>query len=167
MNALLVWAVIAAAYIALTGNPEPANLAVAALLAAGIAALSNARGLRFDPRRLARSFAAAARHALHLAVDMWRSGLDVAAMVVRPSLQIRPGVLRIPSGSSSETVTALSAHALSITPGQLVMGIDETRHLWTHCLDASGGLEKEVELQEKRRRILEKASGFREKGIRR
>ncbi len=160
MNALFLWAVIVAAYLALTGNAEPANLAVAALLAAAITALSGARKVRFGVRLLGRSCAAAAQHGLHLAIDMWLSGLDVAATVLRPSLPIRPGLLRIPSGSSSETVTALSAHALSITPGQLVMGIDEAGRMWTHCLDASGGLEKEIELQEKRRRVLEKASGF-------
>jgi multicomponent Na+:H+ antiporter subunit E len=158
MNAPLLFGILAAAYLALTGNLEAANLAVAALLAAAITAMSGSRGMRIDARRFVRASAAAAWHGLHLALDMWRSGLGVAALVLRPSLPVRPGLLRVPAGSDSETVTALSAHALSITPGQLVVGIDEEGRLWTHCLDASGGVEKEVRAQDRRRRVLEQAT---------
>ncbi len=68
---------------------------------------------------------ALARYAGLLALDIVRSGIGVAAIVLNPRLPIRPGILAIPSECESELGVALSSHALSVTPGELVVGVDD------------------------------------------
>jgi multicomponent Na+:H+ antiporter subunit E len=75
---------------------------------------------------------------------------------LNPKLPIRPGIIAIDSGCSSELGAALSAHALSITPGELVIGIDDEGVMYTHCLDATHSAEYTAQAQAMRRDLLSK-----------
>ena len=80
----------------------------------------------------------------------------VARIVLDPKLPIQPGIVAIHSGCKSELATALSAHAISITPGELVLGIDDKGVLYTHCLDATHAAQYATEAQALRRNLLSK-----------
>ncbi len=143
-------------YLALTGNLQPSNIVLGALVA-GVATLL----LRPQPgpaplRRLPAALWALVRYIAILAADVVKSGLGVARIVLDPELPIRPGIVAIDAGCCGELSTALSAHALSITPGELVIGIDEQGILYTHCLDATRSAEYAAEAQAMRRDLLSK-----------
>jgi len=80
---------------------------------------------------------ASARYVLTLGYDMVVSGVQVARIVLSPSLPIRPGIVAIPAETNTDLGIALSAHAVSLTPGELVVEIDDDHMMYTHCLDAT------------------------------
>jgi multicomponent Na+:H+ antiporter subunit E len=141
-------------YLALTGNLQPSNLLVGALVAALATVLVRPAQGPFDARRLPGAVWATVRYIGLLAADVVKSGIGVARIVLAPKLPIRPGIVAVPSGCSSELAQALSAHALSITPGEVVIGIEEGGTLYTHCLDATHSAEVVADLQALRRNLL-------------
>jgi multicomponent Na+:H+ antiporter subunit E len=122
-------------YLALTANLEPSNLLVGLLLALAIAWLLRPERQPLDAARLPAAALAMLRYVATLAVDIPKNGLVVARIVLSPSLPIRPGIIAIPSLARSEMVTALSAHSITLTPGELVVEIGDDGSMFTHVLD--------------------------------
>jgi len=143
-------------YLALTGNLQLSNIVLGVLVAGIAALLLRPQPGRMNLRRLPVAIWATIRYIAILASDVVRSGITVARIVLDPKLPIRPGIVAIESGCKSELATALSAHALSITPGELVIGIDEAGVLYTHCLDATHAAEYVAQAQAMRRDLLSK-----------
>jgi len=141
-------------YLALTGNLQLSNIVLGLLVATVAALLLRPRPGRIDARRLPAALWASVRYVAILATDVVRSGIGVARIVLDPKLPIQPGIVAIHSGCTSELATALSAHALSITPGELVIGIDDKGVLYTHCLDATHAAQYAAEAQAMRRDLL-------------
>lgn len=148
--------ILLAIYLALTGNLEPGNIILGTLVATIAALLVRPQGGRMDPRHLPVALWAIIRYIALLATDVIKSGIAVARIVLDPALPIRPGIVAIESGCESELGTALSAHALTITPGELVIGISKDGILYTHCLDATHSAEYAAEAQAMRRDLLSK-----------
>lgn len=156
MHSIRTILILLVIYLALTGNLEFSNI-VAGVLVAGVATLL----LRPQPsainlRRLPAALWATMRYIAILAADVVKSGVGVARIVLDPKLPIRPGIVTIHSGCQSELANALSAHALSITPGELVIGIGANGVMYTHCLDATHSAEYAAEAQAMRRDLLSK-----------
>ncbi|MGW8251940.1 MAG: Na+/H+ antiporter subunit E, partial [Anaerolineales bacterium] len=96
------------------------------------------------------------RYLLLLAYDLVSAGFQVARIVLNPSLPISPGIIAIPTGCRSELSLALSAHALSVSPGELVIEIDDQGIMYTHVLDASRKSAYVYEAQQIRENLLRK-----------
>jgi multicomponent Na+:H+ antiporter subunit E len=143
-------------YLALTSNLAWNNLLVGLVVAAGLSWLLRPSLKPFNWRRLPATLLAVLRYLLVLLADLIGSGVQVARIVLDPKLPIQPGVVAIPSGCESELATALSAHAISLTPGELVVEIDDEGVMYTHCLDASRAAEYVAEAQQMRRDLLQK-----------
>ena len=143
-------------YLALTSNLAWNNLLVGLLVGAGLSWLLRPSLKPFNWRRLPTALLATGRYMLVLLVDLITSGIQVSRIVLNPKLPIQPGVIAIPSGCESELATALSAHAVSLTPGELVIEIDDEGVMYTHCLDASRAAEYVADAQQMRRDLLQK-----------
>ena len=143
-------------YLALTGNLQLSNIVLGGLVATGATLLLRPQPSRMDLRRLPAAAWAVVRYTTILAADVVKSGLTVARIVLDPKLPIRPGIIAIDSGCCSELGTALSAHAITITPGELVIGIDRGGVLYTHCLDATRSAQYAAEAQAMRSTLLSK-----------
>ena len=148
--------ILAVIYLALTGNLQLSNIVLGVLVAGLAALLLRPQRGRMELRRLPAAVWATARYIAILIMDVVKSGVTVARIVLDPALPIRPGIIAIGSGCDSELGAALSAHALSITPGELVIGIDEDGVMYTHCLDATHSAEYVAEAQAMRRDLLSK-----------
>lgn len=152
---VLVTLALLLVYLSLTANFELSNLVVGLLLGAGVAALEHPKRGEVRLSRLPGATWALIVYLATLAADVIRSGVVVARIVLDPKLPIRPGVVAIRSGMG-RWGTALSAHAITITPGEMVMEIGEDGVMYTHCLDAVASGESAEAGQAKRRRLLEK-----------
>ncbi|MDW8327138.1 MAG: Na+/H+ antiporter subunit E [Anaerolineales bacterium] len=152
---VLVTLALSLVYLGLTSNFESANIIIGLLLGAGVAALEYPRRGKITARQLPGAAWALLVYLARLAVDIIRSGLIVARIVLDPRLPIRPGIVAIRSGMGPWG-TALSAHAITITPGEMVMEISEDGVMYTHCLDAESSGAAAEEEQAKRRALLEK-----------
>lgn len=123
-------------YLALTSNLELNNIAVAALLATGVVALVRPTPRPTTRRNFARSTVAFIRYIINLIRDLIVSGIQVARMVLSPSLPIQPGIIAIPAETETDLGLALVTHAVTLTPGELVVEVDDDHVLYTHALDA-------------------------------
>lgn len=146
--------VLTAVYLGLTDNLAPNNILLGLLIAAFVAFLLRPTGSPMALRRIPRAFLALLQYAGLLVYDIIRSGIGVAAVVLNPRLPIRPGILAVPSECETELGIALSSHALSVTPGELVIGVGDEGTLYVHCLDASHAQETIRAAQALRRRLL-------------
>ncbi|MFZ2357896.1 MAG: Na+/H+ antiporter subunit E [Anaerolineae bacterium] len=149
---IVLWLV----YLALTSNLELSNLVVGLLIALGLTALLHPDPYRVQTRRIPAVLWALLRYSFVVAKDFVAGGLQVARIVLDPKLPIHPAVIAIPSGTESELATALSSHAISLSPGAMVMEIGEHGVMYTHTLDVSMPDEAYFELQRQRRDLLAK-----------
>lgn len=151
------WIVLLAlAYLALTSNLELANIVVGLLLAAGVVLLVRPEPRPLAPRNIPQSFVALVRYLGNLISDLIVSGIQVARIVISPALPIRPGIIAVPSQTETDLGVALNAHALTLTPGEIVVEIDDEHTMYTHCLDVTHAEEYISEAQEMRRELLSK-----------
>jgi multicomponent Na+:H+ antiporter subunit E len=141
-------------YLALTANLEASNLVLGLLIAGGLTLLMQPRRGRFNLRRLPRAVLAVGQYALIVVYDAIKSGLAMARIILDPALPIKPGIIAIPSGCSSELATALSAHSITLAPGEMVIEISEDGVMYTHTMDVTHAAEYVADAQRLRRELL-------------
>lgn len=155
-SAIQMTFLLAVVYLLMTGNFEPINLAFSVIIGIGISSLVRPQHLSIQWRRLPIALAAIAGYLIFLLVDLWKSSIQVGRILLDPRLPIQPGIIHIDSGCESELAIALSAHAISITPGELIVEMDDRGQMYAHCLDSSQAEELITEAQEVRRNLLSK-----------
>lgn len=129
---------MAVLYLAVTSNLEGANVVAAMAVGVVLSALLPA-GRAVRPGEVPRAAVAGLQHAATLAWDVLLNGVVVAKMVAGGRRAICPGFVRMKDGQDRELAAALEAHAISISPGQLVVSFEGTRGrdaaFEVHCLD--------------------------------
>ena len=153
MYYLLIIVPLLFVYLELSSNFELSNIIVGLMIVTGIAKLIRPRRLPTDLRRLPSSVLALMRYLIKLVYDVIASGIQVARIVMDPALPIKPGIVSISSECESEMATALSAHAITLAPGEMVVEMDEKGVMYTSCLDTTNS-EKYIEDAQKIRKDL-------------
>jgi multicomponent Na+:H+ antiporter subunit E len=153
---MAIWMIVGLwlVYLALTANLELSNLVLGLLIAAGLTLLLRPPRGTFELRRLPAALLALGRYLFIVAFNAIKSGLFAARLVLDPSLPVKPGIIAIPSGCDSELATALSAHSITLAPGEMVVEISEDGVMYTHALDATQAAEYVAEAQHLRRELL-------------
>lgn len=73
----------------------------------------------------------------YVSLDIVRSTFRVFRKVLSPQLKIAPAILAVPVPGASRSALILLAYGIALTPGQLIVAIDEaTSTLYVHFLDA-------------------------------
>jgi multicomponent Na+:H+ antiporter subunit E len=147
--------VFALVYLALTANLQPSNIVVAVAIGTLVALIIRPEPKEFNIGRFPEAAVAIILYVIYLTIDVIRNGVNVARIVLDPKLPIRPGIIAIKSGMKTELGTALSAHAITITPGEQVIEIGDDGTMYTHCLDAVTSGAGADEAQDKRRAMLQ------------
>lgn len=153
-----IWLIIGlwVVYLALTSNLELSNLVLGLLIATGLTWLIRPGGGKVEVRRLPQAVLAMGQYTLILIFDAVKSGLAVARIILDPALPVKAGIVAIPSGCKSELATALSAHAITLAPGEMVVEISDDGVMYTHTLDVTHATEYVADAQRMRRELLGK-----------
>jgi multicomponent Na+:H+ antiporter subunit E len=154
MSRLVTTVALLALYLALTNNLELANVVVGALVAVLITFLLPLKSRPITWRRLAVASWAMLIYVAVLAIDVVKNGVDLGRIILDPRLPIEPGIVAIPSCCQSELATALSAHAITVSPGELVVGIDADGVMYTHTLDVSAEAQNARTADTRQRELL-------------
>lgn len=144
------------AYLAFTVNLELLNIIAGFIIASLVVLLIRTQPRKVHWRQFPQAALALVRYILVLVYDLVVSGFQVARIVLNPSLPIKPGIIAIHSKCRSEMATALNAHAITLTPGELVVEMSKDGVMYTHCLDASKSEEVVEQAQTMRVELLEK-----------
>jgi len=156
---------LTAVYLALTANLHLSNIVAGLLLSLLILLLlrSAMQTVAWSGRFAKRPYSgfvsstwALLRYIAVLTYDLMVSGIEVARIVLDPALPIQQGNIAIPTNCESETAQALSAHAITLTPGELVVEMSDEGIMYTHVLDATHAEEDMAEAQQMREQMLEK-----------
>lgn len=98
---------------------------------------------------------ALATYTARLTVDVWLSGVDVARRVLQPEIPINPGMIEISTQdeTGNSLISALSAHSITITPGELVVDFDDEDEakMIVHTLDVEASTREKLEADQARR----------------
>lgn len=156
MHNILIILSLLFVYLELSSNFEFSNILLGLLVVFAITKLIPFRRRPSDWRRLPSATVALVRYTVILAYDLIVSGVQVARIVLDPGLPIKPGIVAIPSESESELGAALSAHAITLTPGEMVVEMDDTGVMYTNCLDVTDAERYVTEAQTMRRDLLQK-----------
>jgi multicomponent Na+:H+ antiporter subunit E len=148
--------ILAIFYLLLTGNLELANLVVGVLIGMATSLLTPSRALYIPWRRLPEAIWAGLRYLVVIIVDLIVSGIQVGKIVLSPRLQIDPGLVEIEAGCKSELNSALTAHAISLTPGELVVEMDDDGTLYAHALNMEQSAQASADAIRIRRQLLDK-----------
>ncbi|MCB9374150.1 MAG: Na+/H+ antiporter subunit E [Microthrixaceae bacterium] len=124
--------VLVVIWVALWGDPSPANLLSGLALAVAIVVL-------FDTWRSAPVVVRplrAAHFAVHFAFKLVEASLVVARTVVSPRDRVHTGIVEVPLRGCSDALVTLIADAVSLTPGTLTLEVRrDPQALFVHALD--------------------------------
>lgn len=149
---LIIWLV----YLALTSEFSPVNLLLGLLVALIVTWLLRQRGHSLGIHHLARKPIDLLIYVYYQLVDLLKSGLQMVRIVFDPALPINPDFIDTKTRFDSELGMALSAHAITLTPGELVVEFDvENQAYLVHVLvqEEVGSNDPE---QQKRFEVLER-----------
>lgn len=123
-----------------------------------VAVLLHDQPVSMNPSRLPSQAWALLTYSVVLARDIMLSGIDVLLRVfnVRP---VRPGIIAVKIDDDDEIIAGLSAHGITITPGQLVVDFDDEGYLYVHCLDIEDSAAKVDAEQAARLKYLRRIRG--------
>ncbi len=147
---------LTAVYLALTANLQLSNIIAGLLISALILLLLRPAARAVDWHFLPSTAWAILRYVAVLTYDLIVSGIQVARIVLSPALPIQQGIIAIPTKCESETAQALSAHAITLTPGELVVEMSDEGIMYTHLLDAGHAEDDIAEAQQMREKMLQK-----------
>ena len=87
--------------------------------------------------------------------DITLSSLDVARRVLSRDMRLQPGIIAITTQDPehSRAILALSADYITLTPGELVVEVENNSTMYIHCLDV-GVSSKSLEPMQTRRLAL-------------
>jgi multicomponent Na+:H+ antiporter subunit E len=147
-------ALLALAWVALTGDVSPGNLVFALALGAGAAALARPLGpggfARVRPLRLPGFL-------LYFLGQLALANVRVVRALIAPLTRLRPAIVAVPLAVDREAEIALLANLLTLTPGTLSLELSEDRRtLYVHALGVSDPAALRQEIRDGfERRILE------------
>jgi multicomponent Na+:H+ antiporter subunit E len=93
--------------------------------------------------------------------DILKASAEVAVLAIKPSISLKPGIVRVSSSIRNKTALVLLANYITLTPGTLTVDAGAADHdLFIHSLDLdtldAPGLRKDIRAMEKNlRRVLE------------
>jgi multicomponent Na+:H+ antiporter subunit E len=133
MNPALLTLLLALGWAAATGNFSLLNLLFGALV--GGFCLYLIRG-QIGGRRFWRRAVRIATLALLFIQELILSALRVAALVLRPRLDLRPALVAFPLTATNDVEITLLANLITLTPGTLSVDVSKDRkHLLIHAID--------------------------------
>jgi multisubunit Na+/H+ antiporter MnhE subunit len=154
---------IAVVWVLITGRVSLDSLALG--YGIGLFALFALRllGIRFDKPLTLDQPVALAQYAWGILWSGFRSSLKVVKLVLSPQIKLETGVIALQTGDLSEDqlLTALSAHAINTTPGELVIDIADGGVLYVHCIELEASRKVIEQEQVHRLKLLKRILGER------
>ena len=135
MTPAILTLLLALGWAAATGNFSLLNLLFGALV--GGFCLYLIRG-QIGGRRFWRRAVRVVALALLFIQELILSALRVAALVLRPRLDLKPALVAFPLTATSDVEITLLANLITLTPGTLSVDVSQDRrHLLIHAIDVS------------------------------
>ncbi|MFZ4826912.1 MAG: Na+/H+ antiporter subunit E [Phototrophicaceae bacterium] len=166
---LILSLILAPIFVVLTGHYTWGTAVIGWLLSVLALRLGHAQQYNLRITRGFSQLVALLQYVSMLAFDIFWSSVKVARLVLNPHMPIQPGIVKIstqdiPSDShDTDLVTALSAHWITITPGQFVIDIEKNEQetfMYVHNLHLDAQLPTIHDEQTLRLKLIRKVLGY-------
>ena len=157
---------MALAWMLLTATPTLEGFGVGILLSFAVLTMLFSKEPSPTPqwRKIPGRVIAAVQYFVILLRDIYLAAMDVAKRVIDPKMPLNPGIIATDSQFVTQageeglatTIAAISAHGITITPGELVVDFDGTKTMYVHCLDVVASTAVAESNQAKRITLLRK-----------
>ena len=111
-----------------TAQPTIGNFLLGYLFSFVVLVATGVRGDSFNLRNAPKQLFNLIAYIFLLASEVLVSGLQVARLILTPGLPVNPGLSAVNTQDATENpvISAVSAHGITITPGELVVDFEET-----------------------------------------
>ncbi|MCY4073001.1 MAG: Na+/H+ antiporter subunit E [Chloroflexi bacterium] len=126
-----------------TAQPTPGNFLLGYIFSVVVLTATGLKGDSVNLKNAVLQLYNLIAYVLFLSKEVFVSGVQVARIIISPSLPIDPGITRVKTQDESKSalISAVSAHGITITPGELVVDFeergDETVLMIVHSLTIS------------------------------
>jgi multisubunit Na+/H+ antiporter MnhE subunit len=161
-----LWFIIpfTALYLALTENIALNNIVVGLLISLLVIWLVRPPAVQVVWRGVPTAVVALAQYILILLWDLLLSGIQVAKLILQPEIKLQQGIIPIQTPPQAEIITALSSHAITLTPGELVLESDSDGVMYTHTLDVAASQNHAAAMEARRERLIAKMAIIKRQG---
>ncbi|MCY4018877.1 MAG: Na+/H+ antiporter subunit E [Chloroflexi bacterium] len=110
-----------------TAQPTPGNFLLGYIFSVVVLTATGLKGDSVNLNNAVLQIYNLLAYVLFSSKEVLVSGVQVARIILSPSLPIDPGVTRVKTQDDSKTalISAVSAHGITITPGELVVDFEE------------------------------------------
>lgn len=110
-----------------TAQPTPGNFLLGYVFSVVVMMATGLQGLSFNLRSAPRQLYYLAAYVVYMAFEVLGSGIQVARIILTPKLPIDPELTRISTQDQDRDslISAISAHGITLTPGELVVEFEE------------------------------------------
>lgn len=152
---------VAVVWVAVTGKTSLDSLGLGYIIGLFVIWLMERMDIRFTGVKSIDRIVALVTYVVTILWTSFVSSLHVARMVLRPKIELKTGVIRLNTGdlSESQMLTALSAHGINMTPGEMVIEIADGGDLYVHCIDLEESRPVIEQQQAKRLKLLRRIVG--------
>lgn len=160
-TSLLLALPLALVWMGLTSQINFEGFIVGFVLSLTIIALFHPPRVSVQGGRLPGQIRALLLYILFLFRDIFLSGIDVARRVLSPTMPLKLGVIAVSTQDETKNpvIAALSADVITLTPGELVIEIEDNHIMYVHSLDVDLTANQGNEVQAKRLRLLRQIVG--------
>lgn len=124
-----------------TAQPTPGNFLLGYIFSAVVLLATGLQGESVNLRSPKKQLYYLLLYVVYLSSEVFVSGIKVALIILTPSMPIEPGITAISTqdDTGNSLMSAVSAHGITITPGELVVDFEESRDdgvlMIVHSLD--------------------------------
>ncbi|MEH0021645.1 MAG: Na+/H+ antiporter subunit E [Desulfobacter sp.] len=137
MNRIILAIKIWLAYLAMSTNISLYNIGFGALITLGVMVLIPSRMQAVQASDVPKGAKALVLYLALLFKNTVVGGLQVARLVLDPAMPLKSGVVAVEPDCDHELGQALSAHAISLSPGELLIETDASGTMYIHSLNVS------------------------------
>lgn len=152
---------LAFVWMILTNTMDVGGFVVGYLLGGALLLLMGQQQVKINHKQLPDQIAALGIYLVTLARDVWLSSVDVARRVLDPNLPLDSGIISVHTldKDENEVTAAVSAHGITLTPGELVVEFDGGKTMYVHCLDVHASCKSAPGAQVKRLALIHRIAG--------
>jgi multisubunit Na+/H+ antiporter MnhE subunit len=143
-------------YLCLTTRLHPANIVAGLLVSAFISLIISPPPCTTPLSAFPVIAIATVNYLAKLVYEVAGCGWRVAKIVLNPSLPLTPGIVAIHARRTDPQILALSAHSITVTPGEMVLEVGDDGTLYTHTLNVPSTTEQSAAAQSARLAAFEK-----------
>lgn len=148
-------------WMGITNTVSVESFFVGYALSLGMLILTRPRRAVIRWKRLPVQLLTAAVYIALLFRDILLSGIDVARRVLSRDMQLKLGIVAVSTQDpeKSKLIAALSADVITLTPGQLVVELEDDHWMYVHCLDVEESAAGAEAAQKRRLELFKRILG--------